>query len=461
VTHLIILGAGPAGLGAAFAASRSGHKVTVLERSQRVGGASASFEIDGMRVDLGSHRLHPSIEPRILNDLQQLMGSSLQRRERNGRIRMLDMWLRFPLRPADIVTSTPKGFAARAVRDALVSPLRKPREDTFSEVLRAGLGPAITDTFYVPYARKIWGIDPRHLAGEQARRRVTADSFVKLAARVLRGSGSGGARGSSFFWYPKHGYGAISEALAEGATASGADLRLGQTVTGIETLSDTVAVTTDEGERLVGDFIFSTVPLPVLAGLTGSDDPVMASARALRIRSMVLVYLVLDAARFSSFDAHYFPEAGTPVTRISEPKNYRDGSDPKDTTILCAEIPCWFEDTTWSASPPALADVVARTLSDAGLEVPSIASVHVERLRAAYPVYEVGFERHLGAVDAWVSSLPRVITFGRQGLFAHDNAHHALSMAYSAVDLLGADGSFDAEGWSAARKRFAKHVVED
>jgi protoporphyrinogen oxidase len=222
-----------------------------------------------------------------------------------------------------------------------------------------------------------------------------------------------------------------------------------------------VAVTTDGGETVAGDFIFSTVPLPVLAALTGADRPVMDAARGLRIRSMVLVYLVLDAARFSPFDAHYFPEADTPVTRISEPKNYRDGSDPKDRTILCAEIPCWYEDTTWSAAPEQLADIVVRTLSNSELKVPPIESVHVERLRAAYPVYESGFERHLGAVDAWVSSLPRVITFGRQGLFAHDNAHHALAMAYAAVDLLGADGSFDAEGWGAAKKRFAKHVVED
>lgn len=461
MTHLIILGAGPAGLGAAFAASRDGYRVTILEREQRVGGASASFELAGMRVDLGSHRLHPSIEPRILADLQGLLGDSLQRRERNGRIRLLGRWMGFPLKAADLVTRTPKGFATRVMRDAFVSPLRRPRADTFSEVLRAGLGPTISDTFYLPYARKIWGIDPARLSGEQARRRVTADSFPKLAARVLRGSGSGGARGSSYFWYPKNGYGAISEALAAGASDSGAEVHLGERVTAMEILSDSVAVTTGTGQRIEGDFIFSTVPLPVLAGLTGADEAVMASARGLRIRSMVLVYLVLDASRFSTFDAHYFPEAGTPVTRISEPKNYRDASDPVDKTILCAEIPCWFEDATWAATPGSLAEIVVRTLTDAGLQVPVIESVHVERLRAAYPVYEVGFERYLETLDNWVSSLPRAITFGRQGLFAHDNAHHALAMAYTAVGLLGHDGTFDAEGWKAAKRRFAKHVVED
>ncbi len=414
-----------------------------------------------MRVDLGSHRLHPSIEPRILADLQGLLGDRLQKRQRNGRIRLLGRWMGFPLKAADLVSRTPKGFAARVMRDALVSPFTRPREDTFSEVVRAGLGRTISETFYLPYARKIWGIDPFRLSGEQARRRVAADSFVKLAARVVRGSGAGGARGSSYFWYPERGYGAISEALAAGASDAGAELRLGERVASVEAGSERVAVATLDGERIEGDFLFSTVPLPVLAGLTGADEAVMTAARGLRIRSMVLVYLVLDASRFSTFDAHYFPEANTRVTRISEPKNYRDASDPVDKTVICAEIPCWFEDATWSATPGSLAEIVTHTISDAGLEVPAIERVHVERLRAAYPVYEAGFERHLEAIDAWVSSLPRVITFGRQGLFAHDNAHHALAMAYTAVDLLGPDGTFDLEGWEAAKRRFAMHVVED
>ena len=68
---------------------------------------------------------------------------------------------------------------------------------------------------------------------------------------------------------------------------------------------------------------------------------------------------------------------------------------------------------------------------------------------------------HLAGLDAWADALPRVTTFGRLGLFAHDNTHHALAMAYDAVAALRPDGSLDAAAWSAARSRFARHVVED
>ena len=66
----------------------------------------------------------------------------------------------------------------------------------------------------------------------------------------------------------------------------------------------------------------------------------------------------------------------------------------------------------------------------------------------------------VGAV-AWADSLPRITTFGRLGLFAHDNTHHALAMAYDAVDVLRPEGLRDDAAWRTARERFAAHVVED
>ncbi|MGH2816057.1 MAG: FAD-dependent oxidoreductase, partial [Actinomycetota bacterium] len=185
---LIVLGAGPAGVGAAYRTARAGHRVVVLERAPGPGGAAASFELDGIRVDHGSHRLHPATPPAILDALRGLLGDDLQTRPRHGRIRLLDRWLAFPLRTGDLVRRTPRRFAARAVVDAAFGPLRQPRADTFGEVVRAGLGPAVLDAFYGPYARKLWDTDPACLAGELARRRVSASSPADIARRLVRGA---------------------------------------------------------------------------------------------------------------------------------------------------------------------------------------------------------------------------------------------------------------------------------
>jgi protoporphyrinogen oxidase len=105
--------------------------------------------------------------------------------------------------------------------------------------------------------------------------------------------------------------------------------------------------------------------------------------------------------------------------------------------------------------------VVTDALRAAGLPGQPVLEVAVRRLPRAYPVYRVGFEQHLAPLDAWATAQPRLVTFGRQGLFVHDNTHHALAMAWDAVDALGPADRFDDAAWTVARTRFATHVVED
>jgi protoporphyrinogen oxidase len=177
---------------------------------------------------------------------------------------------------------------------------------------------------------------------------------------------------------------------------------------------------------------------------------------------MVLVYLVLEQDCFSGYDAHYFPSSDVPFTRVSEPRNYSGRPDPEGRTVLCAEIPCSASDEVWRADAKALGALVVEGLARVGLPVTApVLDVAVRRQPAAYPLYRVGWEERFDQLDAWVSALPGVLTFGRQGLYAHDNTHHALAMARGAVACLGDDGSFDAARWGRYREDFTRHVVED
>jgi hypothetical protein len=83
------------------------------------------------------------------------------------------------------------------------------------------------------------------------------------------------------------------------------------------------------------------------------------------------------------------------------------------------------------------------------------------RLGHAYPVYDRDYADRFETMDRWLGGLDGLLTFGRQGLFAHDNTHHALAMAYAAADCLGPDGAFDEDRWAMHRQDFEAHVVED
>lgn len=463
---LIVLGAGPAGLAAAWRAGRAGMSTIVLERGPAVGGMAASFDVAGVRVDHGSHRLHPATPPAVLADLRELLGEDLQCRPRNGRLRVAGDWVGFPLRPGELLRALPAGMLARITTEALTEPLRGRGEPaSYSDALRASLGPTLYDALYAPYAVKLWGLPGTQIDPEQARRRVSADTLWKIAHRMLRQHFGGQRRGGQgrIFHYPRRGFGQIVDALADAAVDAGGQLRLETEAAQVCPTEDGVTVHTRDGRTLTAGHLFTTIPLPLLARITVPAPPASAvdAAAALRFRSMVLVYLVHEGRPWTGFDAHYLPGPDTPVSRISEPANYRlSAEDPADRTVLCCEVPCQFGDQWWSADDGELAAVVAETLARSGLPPVQGGEVVTRRLRTVYPVYEIGYTEHLCGLDAWAATLPRVTTFGRLGLFVHDNTHHAMAMAYDAVDALH-DGRWDATAWSAARRRFTEHVVED
>ena len=180
------------------------------------------------------------------------------------------------------------------------------------------------------------------------------------------------------------------------------------------------------------------------------------------MRAMVLVYVVLGQDRFSEYDAHYFPSPEIPFTRLSEPKNYANLEEPRGKTVLCAEIPCSQDDAIWELNEEELGSLILDGLARAGLEVTApLLQVVRHRLPQAYPIYRLGYDLPFKQLDQWVEGLDGVISFGRQGLFAHDNTHHALFMAQAAVRCLSETGRFDKREWSRYRALFKNHVVED
>lgn len=455
---IAVMGAGPAGLLAAWHAARAGHEVVVLDGADAVGGLAASFEVAGQRVDLGSHRLHPSTDPALLAELRGLLGDDLQVRPRCGRIAMAGRLLSFPLRTTDLLRSLPRPLAARMAFDAAAAPLRRPRADTYAEVVRAGLGPTVERTFYGPYARKLWGVDGSQLSGEVARRRIAASSPLAIARKLVRAADPS----KRTFLYPRRGFGQLSEALADAAVAAGAEVRLEAAVTRVDPRSDGVRLTAGGRELDVAQ-LWSSAPLPALATLVDDvPEPVRTAAGQLQHRAMVLLYLVVDAPQWSPFDAHYLPDERVVATRLSEPKRYRDSADdPTERTVLCVEIPCAVGDDVWSAAPDALGARIVGELDGLGLPPIPVAAAEVRRVPRLYPVYRPGSEAALDTVERWAAALPGVVTFGRQGLFVADNTHHVMAMGRALAASLRPDGRLDEPAWAAERARFRDFVVED
>jgi protoporphyrinogen oxidase len=454
---LVVVGAGPAGLAAAWAAAQEGHRVLMVERADRLGGMAASIDVAGQRVDLGSHRLHPSSPPAVASLVHGLLGDDLQPRERNGRLRIGDAWVRFPFRPLDLARSIPPSIATDLARD-LVAGRRDPTTAaSYADFVRAGLGPAAFDHFHGPMARKLWGVDPADLDADLARRRISVRDRRSVVSRLTRTARPAGRS----FRYPRLGFGQIVDRLADAATDAGATIETGTTIDTLRLDGSPAAGGVHEvevgiaGRTVSARRVLWTAPADALGAVVG--DEVERPAH----RGVVLVYVVVDRPRWTEFDAHYVGDPAVPFARLSEPKNYRDGPDPADRTVLCAEVPADVGGPVWSTPDADLGELVADGIARCGLTVPPVAGVVVHRLPSVYPVLRVGDAARRRAALARIDRLPGVTVLGRQALAVADNLHHVLDMGLSAARCFGPDGGWDETTWRRERARFDGFVVDD
>lgn len=472
--HIVILGAGPAGLGAAYLLTRNKlAQVTVLEENQWVGGTAASFDISGVKVDLGSHRLHPTCDPEIMKDIKNLLGDELLDRPRHGRIRLHGRWIHFPLKPLDLVFRLPPSFGLGVIVDLFGKIVRKKAihsdEETFESVLEAGLGRTIYRDFYLPYSRKIWGLKPEDLSKDQAYRRVSSNSTGKMLLKVLSAlPGIKKPPGNGRFYYPLKGFGQICDSLSTSAKENGANIIMGASFKSLflrgKKAESVTYVQNNQTKSIEADFVWSTIPNTLLIQSTQPSPPptVIDASRNLKYRSMILIYLILKQKQFTEYDAHYFPEISIQITRLSEPKNYCNVSMPENRTVLCAELPCFTTSPEWEMQDNELGELVWHCLEKVELTVKApIEKVITKRLKYAYPLYKKGYDTYLDEIERYFDPIENVLSFGRQGLFVHDNTHHALSMAYSAVECFDTDGGFDSTKWKQFRKVFETFVVVD
>ncbi len=470
-TNVTVLGAGPAGVAAAYRLTqRDDVAVQVLERGAQAGGNSSSILLEGIWCDYGSHRFHPVADPDIIRDVKALLGEDLLLRPRHGRIRLGGKWIHFPLKPHDALLRLPKPFAASLLADMALKPLRGKAkgEPTFASTLRSGLGPTIAQQFYFPYVTKLWGLKPEELAVELAERRVSGSSVGKILAKMMRQLPGFRSPTAGRFYYPRKGFGQIVQNMADAAESQGARFEFGTSLSRIERDgSRAVALYAEKDgneERIEADHIWSTIPITNLIKAMDPPAPpeVLAAAKGVRSRGMILIYLFLEQDQFTEYDAHYFPELSIPVSRMSEPKNYSATSEPEGLTVLCAELPCDPGDKYWDLNDDELGARFVEWLAGVGLPVKAkVRKTLTRRLGHAYPVYDLGYEKKFRTMDNWLAGIDGLLTFGRQGLFAHDNTHHAFAMAYGAADSLRPDGVLDRSEWAKRRKEFESHVVED
>lgn len=445
---VIVIGAGPAGLTAAWEQMRRGGVAVVLERDAVVGGIARTVVRDGFRFDIGGHRFFTKVKE--VEDLwREVLPDGFLRVARKSRILYRSRFFSYPLEPFEAFLGLGPVESIRCFASFLAARLspRSPEDDLQTWVSNR-FGRRLFEIFFRTYTEKVWGVPCTEIKAEWAGQRIRGLSLWKAAWQTVRKDPAIRTLIDTFD-YPRLGPGQLWEAFQHGLEAGGSKVLLERPVTRIsrEPGQGVVAVETrgPHGvERHTGDAFLSTM---ALSDLVGSLDPpapreVIDAAGRLRYRDFILVALMLEGEGF--FEDHWI-YVHSPEVRIGRIQNFnnwsRDMVPRPGVTCLGLEYFCFETDSIWSLPDAELVELGRLELARTGLVPPGVRVVDgaVVRMRKSYPMYDPGYRENVEAVRRFLESeLPNLQVAGRNGLHRYDNQDHAMvTGAYAVRNLYG------------------------
>jgi protoporphyrinogen oxidase len=446
--HVVVLGAGLAGLAAAYELSRAGVRVTVLEQEPFTGGMAHSWRVGPYWLDHGPHRFW-SRDEELVQHVTGVLDGDVVVRDRRSRIHLFGRWFDYPLRASNVVRNLPPRVLARALFDYGAARVREriaptPDADFESWVVKR-FGRTLYETFFGTYTQKTWGMPCDRISSDWASQRISQADLWDTIKKTLCPPRDNGVRSlASEFLYPrKGGIGEIGRKYALKSRAAGATIRLDARVEHLESDGDRIRAVVFESlgerERIACDEVVATIPLQsTLRALGDRVGPqVRTASDRLEHVAIVFVYLEIDAPSVSKDHWIYLPEKHLRIHRVSEPKNFSDLSAPGGTTALCCEITCRRGDATWNLGLEEAAAIAERDLVACGLIAPGTARpLDIAKLAHAYPVYDLDYKARFQTLRAAAKQFTNLQTTGRQGLFRYNNMDHSIAMGRKAARTL-------------------------
>jgi UDP-galactopyranose mutase len=436
--EVLVIGAGLSGLSAALFLARSGTKVEIWESSDRAGGLLAPVRFRGFELDRGAHRVHPSAHPALWRVAKRREWLD---RPRRGRLVLGGRKIPYPPEPIGFLRGIGLKAALEMSAGFMLSPERWRRfrgweqdrnralevDEGFESFVVERVGRSAYRRFYRPYVEKVWGEPARRLSRSVAKQRVSTRSpLAALAAPNGR------------FLYPRRGMASVIASLRE-------ELEL-------------LEVPIHYGKKASRDSIGRDSHRIILH--SGHLRDVVPNSR-LEHRGLYLLHVAVpDRALEDDADTYYLPEEEFWIGRVSRVDRFSPELKERGEAILCLEIP----EGRWGRAMDfvPLADELKDQLVRARVLCHSADMIELRQtfVPGVYPLYTRGWlEEWSATLDELARIDPRIIPFGRQGLFLHCNMDHCVRIAEDAAEHVSS-GSTPA-AWRERAARYLDLRVRD
>jgi protoporphyrinogen oxidase len=473
-----IIGAGPAGLTAAYVLAKQGVPVTVLEADpEYVGGIARTARYKGYHFDIGGHRFFSKAKE--VEDLwTEILPNDMLVRPRSSRIFYKGKFFAYPLKAVEALLKLGVVESMRCVLSyghARMFPVKNPR--SLEEWVTNQFGQRLYSIFFKTYTEKVWGMSCKEISADWAAQRIKGLSLTTAVWNALFPQREPKDRRNvvksliDTFRYPRRGPGMMWETCAARVKEMGGEIVMGANVTGARLDRTTGRWTimyeagragragraggasrageVGEAGRLDVDHVISSAPIRQL--VAGLEPPMSEASRsaaaALRYRDFLTVVLILKDRGVVSDNWIYVHDPGVRVGRVQNFKSWSPEMVP-DPGMACygLEYFCFENDDVWNASDAELIDLGRRELATIGLAKPEdVVDGCVVRQRKAYPVYDDDYARNVDTIRAELArAYPRLHLVGRNGMHKYNNQDHAMMTALlTARNILAGESLYD------------------
>ena len=438
--EILIIGAGPAGLTAAWEAEKHGIKTLILESDKEIGGISRTVERNGWRFDIGGHRFFTKVD-----EVYQIWDEILDKedfllRPRMSRIYYKNKFYDYPLKASNALFNLGIVESVRCVLSYFYIRVFPPKnQDNFEDWVAARFGWRLYNIFFKTYTEKVWGVDAKTIGSDWASQRIKNLSLIKAILNAFQINKSGEIITTLIdkFKYPKYGPGMMWETAYKKLEAKNHKILLSSRVIEISKENNTYKVKIESGKEFEAKNILSSMPLAHLPKTIKPipDNKVLESGQNLKFRDFLSVALVIDEKDAFPDNWIYIHDPGVKVGRVQNygswsPYLVKDGK-----TCLGLEYFVNIGDELWSMEDEKLIDLATRELEKLSLiKTNSTHEGYVVRMPKAYPVYDLNYSKNIDEIATWLSSEHKSLyPIGRNGMHRYNNQDHSMMTAVLSV----------------------------
>ena len=454
--HVVIIGAGPAGLTAAYElVERYGITSTILESDSVVGGISRTVERDGWRFDIGGHRFFTKVKAveKLWHEI--LPDEDFMLRPRMSRIYYRGKYYDYPLKASNALKNLGLWEATLCVMSYVWARVNPPKDQTTLEGwIAARFGWRLYRHFFKTYNEKLWGVPTNRMPADFAAQRIKNLSLFNAVMNALRPKRNQKSITSLIeeFQYPKYGPGMMWERCRDLVEAKGCTVVMNSRVVGVRHEGGrAVAVTAKSRDGTVTEYpcdhVVSSMPISQLLQAMKPAPTALATTAAndLRYRDFLTVALVVPKEYSFPDNWIYVHSPDVQVGRIQNFGSWSPYLVKEGRTCLGLEFFVFEGDETWNRSDEDLIEQGKRELAILGLVDPAkVEAGYVVRMPKAYPFYDEHYKANVARIVEWLDECaPNVHPVGRNGMHRYNNQDHSMYTAMLTAENIATGSHHD------------------